>query len=164
MASASTVMIVVIAITVAVIASAIAVTSTVTTSATAALTAQAIDKALYLVLCSLATLKNLSREAEGLSRKRMIEVHLHLVVGNLKNTSVETVAILILQGHDGILEDILMIEMSVDAEHLAFEVEDACSLTIAVCLVLVELKLKVGTSLKTYNLLLKLLESNAKST
>ena len=94
----------------------------------------------------------------------MIEVHLHLVVCNFENTSVETVAILILQGHDGILEDILMIEMSVDAEHLAFEVEDACSLTIAVCLVLVELKLKVGTSLKTYNLLLKLLESNAKST
>ena len=67
MASASTVMIVVIAITVAVIASAIAVTSAVATSATAALTAQTIDKALYLVFGGLTVFDNLTREAEGLA-------------------------------------------------------------------------------------------------
>ena len=94
----------------------------------------------------------------------MIEVHLHLVVGDFENTTIESVAILVLQGYYGIHEDILMVEMSVDTEHLTIEVEDACSLTITVGFVLVELKLKIGSSLKTCDLLFKLLESNSKST
>ena len=94
----------------------------------------------------------------------MIEVHLHLVVGDFENTTIETVSILVLQWHDGIHEDILMVEMSVDAEHLALEVEYSRSLAISISLVLVELKLKVGSCLKVGNLLLKLLEGHSEAT
>ena len=142
----------------------IATASAVATAATAALTAQAVDETLDFVLGCLAALNNLTREAQGLARKWVIEVHLHFVIGDFENTAVESVAILILQWHDGIHKYILVVEMSVDAEHLTIEVEDACSLTITVGLVLVELKLKVGSSLKTCDLLFKLLESNSKST
>lgn len=89
----------------------------------------------------------------------MIEVHLHLVVGDFENTTIESVAILVLQGYYGIHEDILMVEMSVDTEHLALEVEYSRSLAISISLVLVKLKLKVGSCLKVGNLLLKLLKS-----
>ena len=164
MASASTMMVMMMISTVTMVVATITVTAAVTTSATATLTTQAIDKSLNLVLSGLTALDNLTREAESLTRKRIIEIHLHLVVGNFANTSVETVAILILQGHDSIHKDILMVEMSVDTEHLTIEVEDARSLTITVGFVLVELKLKVSSSLKTCDLLFKLLESNSKST
>ena len=68
MASASTVMVVIMfASAVAVVIATVATATTVTTSATAALTAQAIDEALYLILCGLTALDNLARETEGLA-------------------------------------------------------------------------------------------------
>ena len=164
MASASTVMIVVIAITVAVIASAIAVTSTVTTSATAALTAQAVDETLDFVLGCLAALNNLTREAQGLARKWVIEVHLHFVIGDFENTTVESVAILILQWHDGIHKYILVVEMSVDAEHLAVKVKYARRLTVTIRLVLVKFKLEVCSGSQFGHLLLKLFECDSETT
>lgn len=68
MASASTVVIVMMftsAITVVV--ATVATVATVTTTTTAALTAQTVDKALYLVFGGLTVFDNLTREAEGLA-------------------------------------------------------------------------------------------------
>ena len=74
MASASTVVIVmmftsaitVVIATVATVAT-VATASAVTTTTTAALTAQTVDKALYLVFGGLTVFDNLTREAEGLA-------------------------------------------------------------------------------------------------
>ena len=68
MASASTMMVVMMFTSaVAVVIATVATATTVATSATAALTAQTIDKALYLVFGGLTVFDNLTREAEGLA-------------------------------------------------------------------------------------------------
>ena len=142
----------------------IATASAVATAATAALTAQAVDETLDFVLGCLAALNNLTREAQGLARKWVIEVHLHLVVGDFENTAVESVAILILQWHDGIHKYILVVEMSVDAEHLAVKVKYARRLTVTIRLVLVKFKLEVCSGSQFGHLLLKLFECDSETT
>ena len=142
----------------------IATASAVATAATAALTAQAVDEPLDFVLSCLAALNNLTREAQGLARKWVIEVHLHFVIGDFENTAVESVAILILQWHDGIHKYILVVEMSVDAEHLAVKVKYARRLTVTIRLVLVKFKLEVCSGSQFGHLLLKLFECDSETT
>ena len=142
----------------------IATASAVATAASAALTAQAVDETLDFVLGCLAALNNLTRKAQGLARKWVIEAHLHFVIGDFENTAVESVAILILQWHNGIHKYILVVEMSVDAEHLAVKVKYARRLTVTIRLVLVKFKLEVCSGSQFGHLLLKLFECDSETT
>ena len=91
----------------------------------------------------------------------MVEVHLHLVGANLKHTSVEAVAVLVLQRHDGTLEDVLVVKVSVDLEDAAVKVEHSFLFEVAVSLFLAELELEVGAFVELCYLLFKLVECDA---
>ena len=160
-ASTATIMMMMLATAVTTVAAAVA---TVTTTTATSLTAQAIDEALYLVLGGLAALYHLTGKAQGLACKGMVKVHLHLVVGDLQHTSVESVAILILKWHYGIDKHILMVEMSVDAEHITVKAQHTLCLMVTIGMVLVQFKLKVCSCLQFGNLLFKVFESHSKTT
>ena len=87
-----------------------------TSAATAASASHMLDEVLDLLLGSLAVLGHLSAEQQRLACQRMVQVHLHLLVGHLNDTAVEVVAVLVLQGHHGSLVDVLVVEVSVDGE------------------------------------------------
>ena len=93
----------------------------------------------------------------------MVEVHLHLVGANLKHTSVEAVAVLVLQRHDGTLEDVLVVKVSVDLEDAAVKVEHSFLFEVTVSLFLAELELEVGAFVELCYLLFKLVECDAEA-
>ena len=89
-----------------------------------------------LFVGSLARLYNLSLEVECLAGQGVVEIHFHLVVGDGKHTTVKSVAVFILQGHDGIHEDIVVVEMSVDREYFLVQVKHMGVFIVAVSLLL----------------------------
>ena len=141
----------------------IATASAVATAATAALTAQAVDETLDFVLGCLAALNNLTREAQGLARKWVIEVHLHFVIGDFENTAVESVAILILQWHDGIHKYILVVEMSIYLKYATVKVKNPCRLIVAVSLLFCELEVKLRPWFEIDDLLFKFVKRHPES-
>lgn len=67
-----------------------------TASAAASFAAQTAHHALYLTVGSLPALHNLALEVELHACERVVEIHCHLVVGNLEDMSEEPVAVLVL--------------------------------------------------------------------
>ena len=67
-----------------------------TASAAAPFAAQTVHHALYLTVGSLPALHNLALEVELHACERVVEIHCHLVVGNLEDMSEEPVAVLVL--------------------------------------------------------------------
>ena len=93
----------------------------------------------------------------------MVEVHLYLVLTDFHDTTIETVTLLVLQWDDGILEDMLVVEVAVDAEHLTIKVEYQFVMIFAIAIFLAQRNLEVLAFLSSYHLLLKLVEGKAEA-
>ena len=92
----------------------------------------------------------------------MVEIHHHHVVANVEHTSHEAIALLVLQGHDSINAHMLMIELSVDAEHLLLQFHDALLVELAIGLVGRQREVEAGTGLELLELLLECLDGDSK--
>ena len=89
-----------------------------------------------LFLRGLTILQHGALKVERLASQRVVQVHLHLFLADFQHATVEAFALLVLQGHDSVLVDMLVVEVSVDAEHLAIEVEHQFIMILAVALFL----------------------------
>lgn len=143
---------------------AVAVASAVVTSTATTFATETSQHALNLIVGGFTFLYYLTSETESLACQRMIEVELHLFVGDGEHLAVESVAFLVLQGDDSIHEDILVVEMAIDAERLAIELYDAEVLVVAVSLFLSECEIKLFSCLKGENLVFEGINSHAKTT
>ena len=54
----------------------------------------------------------------------MVQVHSHLLIGDVDDASPEVVAVLVLQGYCSPLEDMLVVEMVVDGEDFPVHIDD----------------------------------------
>ena len=131
-----------------------------TTLAAAAMSAAAtavkmIEHGLYLVLCCLAVLDDVSLEVEALASERMVEVNSDLIASDLEDCGDEEVAVLVLQRHLCSLEDVLAVEMSVYGEHLLVEIEHTLCHVLAESVLLVQLEVELLAEFKVFKTLLK---------
>jgi hypothetical protein len=140
----------------------VATTSAAVTMATAT-TCQVLHHVVYLLFGGLTILQHSAFEIECLASQWVVEVHLYLLFGNLQHATVEALTLLVLQRYDGILVDMLVVEVSVDAEHIAIEVEDIFLVILAIALLLAQGELEVLTLLCGNHLLLKLIECKTKT-
>ena len=139
-----------------------ATTSTAVTVTTAA-TCQVLHHVVNLFLGSLAVLQHSAFEIERLTCQWVVEVHFYLLFTNFQYATIEALALFVLQGNDGILIDMLVVEVSVDAEHVAVEVEDILVMIFSIALFLAQRKLKVLAFLSGNHLLLELVEGKTKA-
>ena len=110
---------------VVVVATAVVMVATASTAVTMASAASChvFDEVVNLLLCGVAVFYHSTFKIQRLASQRVVEVYLDFLFANLYDASVETVALLVLQGYDGVLVDVLVVEVAVDAERLAIQVE-----------------------------------------
>ena len=105
------------------IAAVAATITTVVTAATSAASREMGHHVFNLLGASLTVFEYDTLEMEGLSSQRMVQVYLHLLLANFYDAAVETASFLVLQGNNSIVIDVLMVEMTIDAEYLPVKVE-----------------------------------------
>lgn len=153
--------------TAAVVMSTTAVIMVATTSAavtmTAATTCQVLHHVVNLFLAGLTILQHGAFEIECLASQRMVEVHLYFLFANLQHATIETLALLILQGYDSVLIDVLVVEVTINAEHIAVEIEDILLVILAIALFLAQSQIEVLALLCGNHLLLELIEGETKA-
>ena len=93
----------------------------VATVAAAAFAAEHVQYILYFLKGGLAVLQYFSREVQGFACQRMVGVDGHTVGVNAFHFGQKTVVILIGQRNDGSWSNILMVEVTVNTEYLAFQ-------------------------------------------
>ena len=81
---------------------------------------------------SLVTIFYFSHEVKMFAGERMVEIHLHFVVGDVKHPAVESVPLLVLQRHDGILVDVFCVKLTVDGEDPLVQIEHMLVVVFAV--------------------------------
>ena len=155
-ASASTVVIVI------VVTSAVASTTTVAAIA-AATSSEVLHHVVYLFLSGVAVLQNGTFEVECLTSQRMVEVNLHLLFANLQYATIEAVTLLILQGHDGVNIDMLVVEVAIDAEYLACQIQHVFVVIFTIALFLAQRDIEVLAFRSSNHLLLELVECKAEA-
>ena len=136
---------------------------TVVTAASAALTMNMVDEVLDFLLCGLTILGNHSAEEQSLAGQGVVQVHLHLLLGHFLYAAIEVVAVLILQGYDGSLVDVLVVKMAVDGEDGTLQFEHTRLFVVAVSLVLGQLEREVFTLLKVLDVLLEGIERESEA-
>ena len=129
----------------------------------AATAVEMIEHGLYLILCCLAVLDNVSLEVEALASERMVEVNSYLIASDLEDCGDEEVAVLVLQRHLCTLEDVLAVEMSVYGEHLLVEIEHTLCHVLTESVILVQLEVELLATCETFQLLLKGVQSCAET-
>lgn len=80
---------------------------------------QMLDQVLDLFVGSIAILNHGSYEVEYLACKRVVGVDSHTVFLDLLDFCHKLMVLIVHQGDNGVLEDILMVEMTVDHEYVA---------------------------------------------
>ena len=93
----------------------------------------------------------------------MVQVNLHLVVAYFQYAAQEVVAVLILQGDDGSLIDVLLVKLAVYNEYLTFQFNDACFNVLAVSLLRAQLKGKSLAFFQVLDVVLKRFEGKAEA-
>lgn len=132
-----------IAVSVVTVASVVTSTAATVASATASFTAQTVYHALYLFVGRISVFYTLTFEVERFSGQRMVQVHLHRICSDFKHATVEAVAVFVLQRHYSIFEYVFVVEMTVDAEHSAFQIEYAPRFIVTVGLVFCKSEIEV---------------------
>ena len=128
-------------------------------SAAAAFTAHAVDEALYLFVGCLARFYDMPLEVKRLACQRVVKVNLHLVVTYREHTPKESVAVLVLQRHDGVFVNIVMVKVAVDAEDVLVQVKHMLLLIVSVGIVFLKSEVKFGTGLKSGDFFLECIKS-----
>ena len=134
-----------------------------TAMSAAATAVKMIEHGLYLILCCLAVLDDVSLEVETLASERMVEVNSDLIASDLEDCGDEEVAVLVLQRHLCTLEDVLAVEMSVYGEHLFVKIEHTLCHMLAESVLLVQLEVELLATCETFQLLLKGVQSCAET-
>ncbi len=100
-----------------------ALTFTVMSAAATALTtaSQVLDQVLYLLVSSLAVFLDLTCEVQSFASQRVVGVHRDAVGLYLHDLRHEVVIVVVGEGDDGPLIDIIAVELAVDGEDLASE-------------------------------------------
>ena len=113
--------------------------------------------------------------ATATTARQVLDHHLDLLVGGIpvleyltleiqvEHTGHETLIITVHQGNDGTWVDILMVEMSVDGEHLTIHLVNTLRVVVAKSLSLVDDKVELASLLQGDDLLLKSFERYAKA-
>ena len=141
----------------------VSATASTTVAVTTTATRQVLHHVIYLFLRGFTVLQYGTLKIECLTCQRVVEVHLHLVLIDFHDATIETVSLLVLQRNNGILEDMLVVEVAVDAEHLTIEVEYQFVVIFAIAIFLAQRNLEVLAFLSSYHLLLKLVEGKAEA-
>ena len=82
-----------------------------TTATTVAFAANMVQHLLHLFVCGIAIFNHFALKQQVKPCKRVVQVHLHRVVGNVKHAAHEAVPVFILQWHNGIFIDIIVVEV-----------------------------------------------------
>ena len=130
------------------------VTSSVTATA-ASFAAEHADHARNLVVGCLAVRNDGTHEVKVLTCTWVVEVDSHGVFLHFDDNSVESVAVFSLKRYDVAFEDVLRVELAVDAERRLRYVEHQFVLELAVCLFARDDKVKLIACLKRFYLLLE---------
>ena len=156
--AATAFMMVVVTITITVAISVVVMMTT--TSATAR---HVSHQVFYLFGCSLAVFQYSAFESEILASQRVVQVYFHFLFANFYDTSIETLTLFVLQGNDSVFIDMLVVEMPVNAEHIAVKVEYKVVVIVAISLLLGDGEIKSGSLLQVNHLLFKGVKGNSES-
>ena len=159
MTSASSVVVMMVAALVMMVATAAATV----VAATATTARQVLDHHLDLLVGGIPVLEYLTLEIQVAACQRMVGIDGNTVDIYLEHTGHETLIITVHQGNDGTWVDILMVEMSVDGEHLTIHLVNTLRVVVAKSLSLVDDKVELASLLQGDDLLLKSFERYAKA-
>jgi hypothetical protein len=134
-----------------------------TTATTAASTSHVLDKVLNLLLGSLAVLDDFTLEVEGLAGQGVICVDGNTVFLDLNDLGHELVFLIVHQSDNCTFENILVVKMPIDGEHLAANLMYTLGNILAESLCRSELEIKVATLLQILYFLLESIKSYAES-
>lgn len=149
------------AIMIAATASIVMIATSVTTAAASA--SHVLDKVLNLLLSSFAVLNNAALEVKSLASERVVGVNSNTIFLNLGYLSHKLVLFVIHQSDNSSFEDILVVEVPVNGEHLAAHLVYTLSDILAKSLCRSKLEVEVATFLKSLHLLLESIECYAES-
>ena len=141
----------------------VSLASTVAILTSAVVLFDVLDEALHLTVGSDARLNDLSFKSQVLTSQRVVQVHFHLIVSDVHYASEETVAVLVLQRHNSILVDVLVVEMVVDGEDALVDVDDALSHILAIGFLLRQRKLEVVAHFQFQGFFLEGIQRHAES-
>ena len=136
---------------------------TVMMSATAAAACQVLDEMLYFLLGGLTVLNDCTREVQRLACQGMVGIDGHAVFLNLHHLSHKLVVLVVHQGDNGTLKNILVVEMSVYGKYLAVHLVHTLGYILAESLCWSQLEIKVAALLKALYLLLEGIECYAEA-
>ena len=83
---------------------------------------------------SVSVFNDMAFKVQRFTCQRMVQVHLHLLFGDIDHTSPEVVAVLVLQGYRRPFEDMLMVEVVVDGKDFSVHIHNVCLFVFSVCL------------------------------
>ena len=93
-----------------------------------AATRQMLDQMLYLLVSGVTILNDCSCEVQGLASERVVGVDSDTVFLDLLDFGHELVVFIVHQGDNGTLEDILVVEMTINRENIATQLMYALGL------------------------------------
>ena len=95
---------------------------------------QMLDQVLYLLICGIAILDDCSSEVQGLTCERVVGVDGDTIFLDFLDFGHKLVIFVVHQGDNSALEDILVVEMTVDHENIATQLVYTIRLKISKCL------------------------------
>ena len=117
-----------VAMLVVVVATAVFTAFAMMVSATVATACQHLDGLIDLFLCGIAVLADGASEIEGLASQGVVGIDGDAIFLYLHHSGHELMVLAVCQCDDGIRIDVLMVEMTVDREHLALQLMNALGL------------------------------------
>ena len=140
------------------------VTPAVVTATAATFTAQVLDHHLNFLVGGIPVLEYLTLEIQVVACQRMVGVNCYTVVLYLEHTGHETLLLTVHQGDNSTFVDILVVEMSVDGEHLTAHLVDTLRVIVAESLRLADDKVELTAFLQLDDMLLKSIERYTETT
>ena len=132
-------------------------------SATVAATCQHLDGLVDFLLCGVAILADGASEVERLASQRVVGVDGHAVFLHLHDFGHKLMVLAVGQGDDGIGVDVVMVEMTVDREHLTVDLMNTLGLVGTEGLCWLENKVEAVALRMLDHLLLEGVEGDAKT-
>lgn len=163
-AAATIVMVMMFVVAAFVIAAFVIATTVIATTTTATATAcHVLDQVLNLLFGCLAVLNNLSLEVQGLACQWVVGIYGYSIFLDLYNFGHELMVLVVHQGDDSTLEDVVVVEMAIHGEYFAANLVYALCYIFAESLCRSQLKIKVAALLKAFYLLLESIKCYAEA-
>ena len=132
-------------------------------AATLTATCEMLDQLLYFFLSSLTVLTQKPSEVQSLTSQWVVGVNGNTVFLDLYHLGHELMVLVVHKSDNGTLEDVIVIEMTVNGKYLAANLVNTLSYILAECLSRSQLEIKVAALFKTLYLLLESIECYAES-